>query len=118
MSDRIYICLCGEWASVFGSHIVLPQHANHMGNTFGGQIMEWAEEAALLSATRHIRHLPPPASEGGSGREEQVRPRLHDIHLSTGTFFSCYHPATNTPVNALLRTDNTVSMCLILPDDK
>mmetsp|Transcript_61350 Transcript_61350/g.164773 ORF Transcript_61350/g.164773 Transcript_61350/m.164773 type:complete len:934 (-) Transcript_61350:288-3089(-) len=35
--------------------LVLPPHANHMGNTFGGCIMEWAEEAALLSARRHLR---------------------------------------------------------------
>jgi len=36
--------------------IVLPPHANHMGHTFGGQIMEWAEESALISAKKHVCH--------------------------------------------------------------
>jgi len=36
------------------THIVLPTHANHMGNTFGGQIMCWAEEVAVLAATVHV----------------------------------------------------------------
>lgn len=36
------------------THIVLPPHANHMGNTFGGQILQWAEEAAVMSATMHV----------------------------------------------------------------
>lgn len=36
------------------THIVLPTHANHMGNTFGGQILHWAEEIAVLSATMHL----------------------------------------------------------------
>lgn len=36
------------------THLVLPTHANHMGNTFGGQIMCWAEEIAVLAATLHV----------------------------------------------------------------
>lgn len=36
------------------TYIVLPTHANHMGNTFGGQLLEWAEEIAILSARRHL----------------------------------------------------------------
>jgi acyl-CoA hydrolase len=36
------------------TYIVLPTHANHMGNTFGGQLLEWAEEIALLSARKHL----------------------------------------------------------------
>ena len=41
---------------------MLPPHANHMGNTFGGCVMEWAEEAALLAARRHVRAAPAPAA--------------------------------------------------------
>ena len=37
---------------------MLPPHANHMGNTFGGCVMEWAEEAALIAARRHVRAAP------------------------------------------------------------
>ena len=36
------------------THIVLPPHANHMGNTFGGQILQWAENSAVMSATMHV----------------------------------------------------------------
>ncbi|XP_006889951.1 PREDICTED: acyl-coenzyme A thioesterase 12 [Elephantulus edwardii] len=32
--------------------LVLPPHANHHGNTFGGQIMAWMEEVATISASR------------------------------------------------------------------
>jgi hypothetical protein len=37
------------------TEIVLPPHANHMGNTFGGEIMNWAEEVARICAHRHGR---------------------------------------------------------------
>ena len=37
------------------TQMVLPQHANHYGNTFGGQIMAWAVEAAEVAAARHAR---------------------------------------------------------------
>lgn len=30
--------------------LVLPPHANHQGNTFGGQIMAWMEAVATISA--------------------------------------------------------------------
>lgn len=30
--------------------LVLPPHANHHGNTFGGQIMAWMETAATIAA--------------------------------------------------------------------
>ena len=30
--------------------LVLPPHANHHGNTFGGQIMAWMENVASISA--------------------------------------------------------------------
>ncbi|XP_074063835.1 acetyl-coenzyme A thioesterase isoform X2 [Macrotis lagotis] len=32
--------------------LVLPPHANHHGNTFGGQIMAWMEAVANISASR------------------------------------------------------------------
>ncbi|KAM9330958.1 acetyl-coenzyme A thioesterase [Gastrophryne carolinensis] len=32
--------------------LVLPPHANHQGNTFGGQIMAWMETVASISASR------------------------------------------------------------------
>ncbi|XP_066473172.1 acetyl-coenzyme A thioesterase [Tiliqua scincoides] len=38
--------------------LVLPPHANHQGNTFGGQIMAWMETVATISASRLCR-LPP-----------------------------------------------------------
>ena len=37
------------------TQVVMPPHANHMGNTFGGQIMEWCEECALLSARKFVK---------------------------------------------------------------
>ncbi|XP_053155769.1 acetyl-coenzyme A thioesterase isoform X2 [Hemicordylus capensis] len=38
--------------------LVLPPHANHQGNTFGGQIMAWMETVAAISASR-LCCLPP-----------------------------------------------------------
>ncbi|KAM9325452.1 acyl-coenzyme A thioesterase 11 [Gastrophryne carolinensis] len=32
--------------------LVLPPHANHQGNTFGGQIMAWMENIATIAASR------------------------------------------------------------------
>ncbi|GMH91198.1 hypothetical protein TL16_g11987 [Triparma laevis f. inornata] len=36
--------------------VVLPSDANHMGNTFGGNIMSWMDDAATVCAIKHIRH--------------------------------------------------------------
>ncbi|RHZ77150.1 hypothetical protein Glove_185g62 [Diversispora epigaea] len=36
---------------------VLPQHANTLQITFGGQIMRWMEQSALVSAARHSRRF-------------------------------------------------------------
>ncbi|CAG8460794.1 4933_t:CDS:10 [Paraglomus occultum] len=36
---------------------VLPQHANTLQITFGGQIMKWMEQCSLISATRHARRF-------------------------------------------------------------
>ncbi|XP_076995368.1 acetyl-coenzyme A thioesterase isoform X2 [Tamandua tetradactyla] len=38
--------------SVQSIELVLPPHANHHGNTFGGQIMAWMETVAAISASR------------------------------------------------------------------
>uniref|UniRef100_A0A8C7A753 Acyl-CoA thioesterase 12 n=1 Tax=Neovison vison TaxID=452646 RepID=A0A8C7A753_NEOVI len=38
--------------SVQSIELVLPSHANHHGNTFGGQIMAWVETVATISASR------------------------------------------------------------------
>lgn len=38
--------------------LVLPQHANHHGTAFGGQIMEWMEMSATISASRLCKTYP------------------------------------------------------------
>ncbi|XP_072130190.1 acyl-coenzyme A thioesterase 11 isoform X2 [Mobula birostris] len=38
--------------------LVLPPHANHQRNTFGGQIMAWMESAATISASRFCKEHP------------------------------------------------------------
>jgi len=44
------------------TEIVLPQHANHHGNTFGGQIMAWMSIAARVVASRHANASSPSSS--------------------------------------------------------
>ncbi|XP_036136098.1 acetyl-coenzyme A thioesterase [Molossus molossus] len=44
--------------SVQSIELVLPPHANHHGNTFGGQIMAWMETVATISASRLCRVYP------------------------------------------------------------
>ncbi|XP_058380232.1 acetyl-coenzyme A thioesterase [Diceros bicornis minor] len=44
--------------SVQSIELVLPLHANHQGNTFGGQIMAWMETVATISASRLCRAHP------------------------------------------------------------
>ncbi|KAM9517910.1 acetyl-coenzyme A thioesterase-like isoform 1-T1 [Salvelinus alpinus] len=41
-----------EFTRVESIELVLPPHANHHGNTFGGQIMAWMENAATVAASR------------------------------------------------------------------
>jgi acyl-CoA hydrolase len=36
---------------------VLPQHANALGNVFGGQIMAWVDLCAAICASRHSGHI-------------------------------------------------------------
>ena len=41
------------------AQLVLPNHANHHGNTFGGQLMSWMAEAATVAASRQARKSVP-----------------------------------------------------------
>ncbi|KAL2099731.1 hypothetical protein ACEWY4_004125 [Coilia grayii] len=41
-----------ECTQIESIELVLPPHANHHGNTFGGQIMAWMENAATVAASR------------------------------------------------------------------
>ncbi|XP_032552796.1 acyl-coenzyme A thioesterase 11 isoform X3 [Chiroxiphia lanceolata] len=41
-----------EKTRVESVELVLPPHANHQGNTFGGQIMAWMENVATIAASR------------------------------------------------------------------
>lgn len=36
--------------------LVLPQHANHHGNTFGGQLLSWVENIGSISAARFTKN--------------------------------------------------------------
>ncbi|NWQ67578.1 ACO12 thioesterase, partial [Neopipo cinnamomea] len=47
-----------ELTHVQSIELVLPPHANHHGNTFGGQIMAWMETVACISASRLCRSYP------------------------------------------------------------
>ncbi|XP_012578148.1 PREDICTED: acyl-coenzyme A thioesterase 11 isoform X2 [Condylura cristata] len=47
-----------ESTHVESVELVLPPHANHQGNTFGGQIMAWMENVATIAASRLCRALP------------------------------------------------------------
>ncbi|XP_062340119.1 acetyl-coenzyme A thioesterase [Osmerus eperlanus] len=44
--------LTTENTRVESTELVLPPHANHHGNTFGGQIMAWMENTATVAACR------------------------------------------------------------------
>ncbi|XP_061477734.1 acetyl-coenzyme A thioesterase isoform X2 [Rhineura floridana] len=58
--DHEHVCKnlmeeCGmndDFTHVQNIELVLPPHANHQGNTFGGQIMAWMETVAAISASR------------------------------------------------------------------
>ena len=43
-------------SSISMTKAVLPSDANHMGNTFGGVIMAWMDDAATVAALKHCRH--------------------------------------------------------------
>ncbi|XP_039422417.1 acetyl-coenzyme A thioesterase [Corvus cornix cornix] len=50
--------LSTEHTHVQSTELVLPPHANHHGNTFGGQIMAWMQTVASISASRLCRSHP------------------------------------------------------------
>uniref|UniRef100_A0A8C4PHK7 Acyl-CoA thioesterase 12 n=1 Tax=Equus asinus asinus TaxID=83772 RepID=A0A8C4PHK7_EQUAS len=56
--------------SVQSIELVLPPHANHHGNTFGGQIMAWMETVATISARKNSG--PTFSSLLGGGRAEEA----------------------------------------------
>ncbi|KAK7120909.1 hypothetical protein R3I94_020783 [Phoxinus phoxinus] len=47
-----------EHTRVESIELVLPPHANHHGNTFGGQIMAWMENVATVAASRLCGYYP------------------------------------------------------------
>lgn len=47
-----------ELTRVESIELVLPPHANHHGNTFGGQIMAWMENVATVAASRLCGYYP------------------------------------------------------------
>lgn len=47
-----------EKTRVESVELVLPPHANHQGNTFGGQIMAWMENVATIAARWDSLRLP------------------------------------------------------------
>lgn len=44
------VAVPAENTRVESVELVLPPHANHQGNTFGGQIMAWMENVATIAA--------------------------------------------------------------------
>ncbi|XP_024419306.3 acetyl-coenzyme A thioesterase [Desmodus rotundus] len=65
-SSKFDDLICGEEEGAVSTRgtfvqsieLVLPPHANHHGNTFGGQIMAWMETVATISASRFCRGHP------------------------------------------------------------
>jgi acyl-CoA hydrolase len=47
--------LVGKSPRMQSVQLVLPSHANHMNNTFGGQVMEWMVEGSIIAAMRHVK---------------------------------------------------------------
>ncbi|KAG2461909.1 ACO11 thioesterase, partial [Polypterus senegalus] len=43
-----------EKTRVESVELILPPHANHQGNTFGGQIMAWMENVATIAASMEV----------------------------------------------------------------
>lgn len=66
---------------------VLPQHANALGNVFGGQIMAWVDLCAAICAQRHSGHIAVTAFVDDLKFEQPVRVgevvRLHAQVLAT-----------------------------------
>ncbi len=39
------------------TELVLPHHTNQLGNLLGGQLMQWIDICAALSASKHSQHI-------------------------------------------------------------
>jgi len=50
------------------TELVLPYHANHMGNTFGGQIMSWMVKGAKTAIWLHLRLCCTPSDDSDDSR--------------------------------------------------
>ncbi|TAL73221.1 MAG: acyl-CoA thioesterase [Rhodanobacter sp.] len=37
--------------------MVFPDHTNHLGTLFGGQVLAWMDKAAFIVASRHARRV-------------------------------------------------------------
>ncbi|XP_019373732.1 PREDICTED: acyl-coenzyme A thioesterase 12 [Gavialis gangeticus] len=57
-SDKEEDAVSTDLTRVQSIELVLPPHANHHENTFGGQIMAWMETVASISASRLCRSYP------------------------------------------------------------
>nr|XP_032632420.1 acetyl-coenzyme A thioesterase-like [Chelonoidis abingdonii] len=58
VSDTEEDTISTDLTHVQSIELVLPPHANHHGNTFGGQIMAWMETVATISASRLCHSYP------------------------------------------------------------
>uniref|UniRef100_A0A6Q2XRV6 Acyl-coenzyme A thioesterase 11 n=1 Tax=Esox lucius TaxID=8010 RepID=A0A6Q2XRV6_ESOLU len=52
LTNRTEMAVPAERTRVESVELVLPTHANHQVNTFGGQIMAWMENVATIAASR------------------------------------------------------------------
>uniref|UniRef100_A0A8C5S498 Acyl-CoA thioesterase 11 n=1 Tax=Laticauda laticaudata TaxID=8630 RepID=A0A8C5S498_LATLA len=52
------VTIPAEKTRVESVELILPPHANHQGNTFGGQIMAWMENVATIAASRLCNAYP------------------------------------------------------------
>uniref|UniRef100_A0A2D4LEY3 Acyl-coenzyme A thioesterase 11 n=1 Tax=Micrurus spixii TaxID=129469 RepID=A0A2D4LEY3_9SAUR len=48
------VTIPAEKTRVESVELILPPHANHQGNTFGGQIMAWMENVATIAARKYV----------------------------------------------------------------
>ena len=57
------------------TEIVLPNDTNHIGNLFGGRLMEWIDKVSAITAARHSNRVVVTASINNiSFITEKVRP--------------------------------------------
>ncbi|NXT89211.1 ACO11 thioesterase, partial [Anhinga rufa] len=101
-----------EKTRVESVELVLPPHANHQGNTFGGQIMAWMENVATIAASR-LCHAHPTlqAIEMFHFRgPSQVGDRLVLKAIVNNAFKNRWVPAVGCPHPTL-----PVALCTLTP---